>query len=73
MIIPVLFILFVLIPSQVRLLVEIENSLPKYILERVQVYSHTEYPNYPKTMRQAVSVEIYFAFALALLDCTLIG
>jgi len=39
---------------QVRLLVEIENSLPKFILKRVQVYSHTEFPNHPKTLKQTL-------------------
>ena len=43
-----------MIPSQVRLLVEIENSLPKFILKRVQVYSHTEFPNQRKTLKQVV-------------------
>jgi len=37
---------------QVRLLVDIENSLPVYVLKRVQVYSHTEFPNQPKTLKQ---------------------
>lgn len=40
--------------QQVRLLVEIENSLPKFILEKVQVYDHTEFPNSPRTLKQAV-------------------
>lgn len=39
---------------QVRLLVEIENSLPKFILKRVQVYSHTEFPNQRKTLKQVL-------------------
>ena len=43
-----------MIPSQVRLLVEIENSLPKFILKRVQVYSHTEFPNQSKTLKEVV-------------------
>ena len=43
-----------MIPSQVRLLVEIENSLPKFILKRAQVYSHTEFPNQRKTLKQVV-------------------
>jgi len=37
---------------QVRLLVDIENSLPAYVMKRVQVYSHTEFPNHPKTLKQ---------------------
>lgn len=37
---------------QVRLLVDIENSLPTYVMKRVQVYSHTEFPNQPKTLKQ---------------------
>lgn len=47
-------LLIIMIPSQVRLLVEIENSLPKFILKRVQVYSHTEFPNQSKTLKQVV-------------------
>lgn len=38
---------------------DIENSLPAYVMKRVQVYSHTEFPNQPKTLKQKVSV--YFA------------
>ena len=35
---------------------DIENSLPAYVMKRVQVYSHTEFPNQPKTLKQKVSV-----------------
>ena len=56
-----------MIPSQVRLLVEIENSLPKFILKRVQVYSHTEFPNQRKTLKQVVCERdsIYRSHAMA--------
>ncbi|XP_022786608.1 transient receptor potential cation channel subfamily A member 1-like [Stylophora pistillata] len=37
---------------QVRLLVDIENSLPEFIMKRVQVYSYSEFPNHPKTIKQ---------------------
>lgn len=37
---------------QVRLLVDIENSLPEFIMKRVQVYSYSEFPNHPKTLKQ---------------------
>lgn len=44
--------------SQVRLLVDIENSLPEFIMKRVQVYSYCEFPNHPKTLKQKVGTKI---------------
>lgn len=44
--------------SQVRLLVDIENSLPEFIMKRVQVYSYSEFPNHPKTLKQKVGTKI---------------
>lgn len=40
--------------KQVQLLVEIENSLPKFILEKIQVYDFTEFPNAPKTLKETI-------------------
>lgn len=35
---------------QVELLLELEESLPKWLLRRLTVKEHTEYPNHPKTI-----------------------
>lgn len=37
---------------QVQLLLDIENSMPMFILKHVQVPSYSEYPNHPKTLKQ---------------------
>ena len=39
---------------QVELLLEIEESLPSFILKRVQVDEHVEYPNRKPTLRTKV-------------------
>lgn len=37
---------------QVQLLLDIENSMPMFILKHVQVPSYSEYPNHSKTLKQ---------------------
>ncbi|KAL9951427.1 hypothetical protein ACROYT_G044086 [Oculina patagonica] len=36
---------------QVQLLLDIENSMPMFILKHVQVHSYSEYPNHPKSLK----------------------
>jgi len=44
---------------QVQLLLDIENSLPLFILKRFQVHSYSECPNAPKSVRTKVSYKSF--------------
>ena len=45
---------------------EIENSLPKFILEKIQVYDFTEFPNAPKTLKETVRNVCFVSILLKL-------
>ena len=48
---------------QVQLLLDIENSLPLFILKRFQVHSYSECPNGPKSIRTKVSYKLFLMIA----------
>lgn len=48
---------------QVQLLLDIENSLPLFILKRFQVHSYSEYPNSPKSIKTKVSYKSFLMIA----------
>ena len=45
---------------QVQLLLDIERSMPMWILKRVQVQGYSEYPNHPKTLKTKVTKRSLF-------------
>jgi len=46
---------------QVQLLLDIERSMPMFILKHVQVHSYSEYPNHAKTLKTKL-VELFVSF-----------
>ncbi|XP_073259061.1 transient receptor potential cation channel subfamily A member 1-like [Porites lutea] len=46
---------------QVQLLLDIERSMPMWILKRVQVQGYSEYPNHPKTLKTKLA-DLFISF-----------